>query len=243
MRNAVADAAYYRIGWVNMETRAESGREQPAPGATPAATATPAPTPVGRDYDTNDDGLIEIASLAQLDVIRHDLDGEGVFAHAGHAATFPDAMAEMGCLDGCSGYELDANLDFDTDSSGGPGAGDAHWNDGAGWLLVGDPETRFRYNAVFDGNGRMIANLFIRWPEADHIGLFRVAGEDADIRNVRLPGSEYPARIRSAGWWVAMAAASPAAAGLGGWPVTAAGTCPAAALRPRRPATEATWAV
>ena len=273
--DAVVDAAYYRIGWVNMETfravEAEDGREwldvfafhdvvnrgqtaqtlsdlepgvqyafimasvghrfgnaagwsnwtyltttaaevvscpadagapptapgdsgtptpTPEPGATPEATATPAPTPtpVGRDYDTDDDGLIEISSLAQLDVIRHDLDGDGVSAHSGHAAAFPDAMAEMGCLEGCSGYELDANLDFDTDGSGGPGAGDAHWNDGAGWLPVGDPETRFRYNAVFEGNGHTIANLFIRWAEADHIGLFRATGEDAAIRNVRLTG-------------------------------------------------------
>ena len=273
--DAVADAGYYRIGWVNMETfqavQAESGREwldvfafqdvvnrgqtdqtlsdlepgvqyafimasvghrfgnvagwsqwdylttaeaeapscpadagappgapgdsgtptpTPEPGATPAATPTPAPTPtpVGRDYDTDDDGLIEIASLAQLDVIRHDLDGDGVSAHAGHAAAFPNAMADMGCLEGCSGYELDADLDFDTDRSGGPGAGDAHWNDGAGWLPVGDPETRFRYNAVFEGNGHTIANLFIRWAEADHIGLFRATGEDADLRNVRLTG-------------------------------------------------------
>ena len=282
----MADAAYYRIGWVNMETfqavQAEGGREwldvfafqdvvnrrqtaqtisdlepgvqyafiltsvgqrfgnaagwsqwdylttaeaeapscpadagapptapgdsgtptpTPEPGATPAATATPAPTPtpVGRDYDTDDDGLIEIASLAQLDVIRHDLDGDGVSAHSGHAAAFPDAMAEMGCLEGCSGYELDANLDFDTDGSGGPGAGDAHWNDGAGWLPVGDPETRFRYNAVFEGNGHTIANLFIRWAEADHIGLFRATGEDAAIRNVRLTGVRVSGKDRVGG--------------------------------------------
>ena len=101
---------------------------------------------------------------------------------------------------GCSGYELDANLDFDTDSSGGAGAGNAHRNEGAGGLPVGDPETRFQYNAVFDGNGHTVASLFIRRAEADHIGLFRVAGEDADIRNVRLPGAECRAKIRSAGW-------------------------------------------
>ena len=56
----------------------------------------------------------------------------------------------MGCRHyECAGYELDADLDFDTDGSGGPGAGNTHWNEGAGWLPVGDPETRFRYNAVF----------------------------------------------------------------------------------------------
>ena len=103
----------------------------------------------------------------------------------------------MGCRHyECAGYELDADLDFDTDGSGGPDAGDAHWNDGAGWLPVGDPETRFRYNAVFDGNGHTNANLFIRWAEADHSGLFRATGEDADIRNGRLTGI----RVSGKGW-------------------------------------------
>ena len=34
------------------------------------------------DYDADDDGLIEIATLAQLDAVRHDLDGDGVPAGA-----------------------------------------------------------------------------------------------------------------------------------------------------------------
>ena len=272
----MADAAYYRIGWVNMETfqvvEAEDGREwldvfafhdvvnrgqtaqtlsdlepgvqyafimasvgqrfgnaagwsnwtyltttaaevvscpanagtppgapgdsgtptpTPEPGATPAATATPTPTPApaaDRDYDTDDDGLIEIASLAQLDVIRHDLDGDGVSVHADYAAAFPNAMEEMGCFAGCSGYELAANLDFDTNGSGRADAGDAYWNAGEGWLPIGDPETDFRFNTTFDGNGHTIANLYIRWPDADHIGLFRAAGDDAVIRNLGLTG-------------------------------------------------------
>ena len=29
------------------------------------------------DYDTDDDGLIEIASLVQLNAVRYDLDGNG----------------------------------------------------------------------------------------------------------------------------------------------------------------------
>ena len=271
--DAVADAAYYRIGWVNMETfravQAEGGREwldvfafhdvvnrgqtvqtlsdlepgvqyafiatsvghrfgnaagwsewtylttaaaeapscpadagttpdepregtptpTPEPGATPAATATPAPTPtpVGRDYDTDNDGLIEITSLAQLNVIRHDLDGDGVSTHAGHAAAFPNAARGMGCRHyECAGYELDADLDFDTNGNGEADAGDAYWDDGAGWLPIGDPETQFRYNAVFDGNGHTISNLFIRWTDTSHIGFFRATGGNAVIRNLGL---------------------------------------------------------
>ena len=169
----------------------------PAPGATPAATPTPAPTPtpVGRDYDTDNDGLIEITSLAQLDVIRHDLDGDGVSTHADHAAAFPDAARGMGCRHyECAGYELDADLDFDTNGNGEADEGDAYWDDGAGWLPIGDPETQFRYNAVFDGNGHTISNLFIRWREANYIGLFRATGADADIRNVQLAGVEVSGR-------------------------------------------------
>ena len=278
--DAVADAAYYRIGWVNMETfravQAEGGREwldvfafhdvvnrgqtdqtlsdlapgvqyafiaasvghrfgnaagwsdwtylttttaeatscpadagtepgapgdggtptpTPQPGATPAATATATPTPTpapaagaaaSGDYDADNDGLIEITSLAQLYVIRYDLDGDGVSVHADYAAAFPNAMDEMGCFAGCSGYELAANLDFDTNGSGAADAGDAYWRDGAGWLPIGDRERQFRYNAIFDGNGHTIANLFIRWLEVGPVGLLWATGEDADIRNVRL---------------------------------------------------------
>ena len=161
----------------------------PQPGATATAAPTPTPAPAAdRDYDTDDDGLIEITSLAQLDVIRHDLDGDGVSVHADYAAEFPNAMDEMGCFAGCSGYELAANLDFDTNGSGAADAGDAYWNEGEGWLPIGDPETDFRFNTTFDGNGHTIANLYIRWTDASHIGLFRAAGDDAVIRNLGLTG-------------------------------------------------------
>ena len=162
----------------------------PTPTATPAATATPVPTPTptpaGRDYDTDDDGLIEIASLAQLDVIRHDRDGDGVSDYVGYAAAFPNAMADMGCVKGCSGYELTADLDFAPNGNSLFDAGDTYWNDGAGWLPIGEPETPFRYNAVFDGNGHTIANLYIRRADAGHIGFFRATGADAVIRNLGL---------------------------------------------------------
>ena len=45
----------------------------------PTDTATvPLPTaPQGGDYDADNDGLIELRSLGQLDVIRYDMDGDG----------------------------------------------------------------------------------------------------------------------------------------------------------------------
>ena len=177
--------------WATLTLAAASGTTS-CPTATaspPDNGATPTLTPAANvDYDTDDDGLIEIASLAQLDVIRHDLDGNSVSAHADHAAAFPNALDGMGCLGPCQGYELTADLDFDTNGNGRPDAGDAYWDGGHGWLPIGDPETEFRYNTIFDGGGHTIANLFIYWTDGNHAGLFRVTGEYAEIRNVRLTG-------------------------------------------------------
>ena len=117
-------------------------------GAAPAAPAQTATV----DYDVDDDGLIEIATLARLDAVRHDLDGDGAPTAAGaatYAAAFPDAAAGMGCDGGCAGYELTADLDFDTDGSGAAGAGDAYWNGGAGWTPIGDVDSPF--DAIFEG--------------------------------------------------------------------------------------------
>ena len=142
------------------------------------------------DYDTDDDGLIEIDTLAQLDAVRRDLDGDGVPASgaASYRAAFADAVDRLGCagIDGCTGYELAANLDFDTNGSGGPDAGDAYWNSGVGWEPIGTDSRPFA--ATFDGNGRTIANLFIDVDSVDRTGLFGQAGPSSRIRGVGLTG-------------------------------------------------------
>ena len=127
------------------------------------------------DYDADDDGLIEIVTLAQLDAVRHDLDGDGVPAGsaapgaAAHAAAFPDAAEGMGCPGAaCVGYELAADLDFDTDGSGAADAGDAFWNGGAGWRPLGTFDEPF--TATFAGNGRTVSHLFVGG--GDNAGLF-----------------------------------------------------------------------
>ena len=162
----------------------------PTPTLAPTATPTPTPTPVavGTDYDQDNDGLIEIANLAQLDAVRYDLDGDGVSANAdSYAAAFPNAAAGMGCANQqCRGYELAANLDFDTDGSGQINKGDTYWNDGDGWSPIGGVSSPF--NTVLDGNGRTIANLHIDRTDTDDIGLLGAAGGNAVIRNVRLTG-------------------------------------------------------
>ena len=110
------------------------------------------------DYDTDDDGLIDITTLAQLDAIRYDLDGNGIIADADDAAAylraFPgrktDAPNANGCDSDdnltptpsvCIGYELMNDLDFDENGDGLiTAAGDpTYWNGGAGWMPIGQP--------------------------------------------------------------------------------------------------------
>jgi hypothetical protein len=61
------------------------------------------------DYDSDNDGLIEVDSLAQLNAIRWDLDGDGAPDQnsnaASYAAAFPEAPATLGCPRTCQGYE------------------------------------------------------------------------------------------------------------------------------------------
>ena len=195
--------------------------------------------PPAVDYDVDDDGLIEVSSLAQLNAIRWDLDGDGAadvypadqHGRTGHdpdgatklAAAFPDAVAGMGCpSDGCVGYELVADLDFDTNANGQADAGDAFWNGGKGWFplmggeairdeganerfadhvrtsYLGDrPNPRARmFTGVFEGNGRTIANLFIDDPDRRYVGLFGYVGPGAHVRNVGLPALNSDSEVR-----------------------------------------------
>ena len=137
------------------------------------------------DYDADDDGLIEVSGLVQLNAIRWDLDGDGSSTGPGHAAAFPGASGGMGCpTGGCTGYELTADLDFDTDGSGSADSGDDYWNDGSGWAPIGDSANHFR--AAFEGNGHTLSNLFIDRGATNRVGLFGHTAARSVIRNVVL---------------------------------------------------------
>ena len=151
----------------------------PTPAPTPQTTPTPRPTPTGAgDYDADKDGLIEISNLTQLNAIRWDLDGDGSHIPR-YAAAFPDAMPGMGCPSDCAGYELVADLDFDTNSNGEVDEGD--YNDGTKWLPIGDESRSF--NTTFDGNWHTISNLHT---SGRYLGLFGTTGEASKIRRVGL---------------------------------------------------------
>ena len=149
----------------------------------------------GYDFDSDDDGLIEVCNLAQLSAVRYDLDGDGSpsgsdieGAAASYQAAFPGIAANgPGCpQSGCTGYELTADLDFDTNANGKADSGDTYWNNGKGWPAIGE------YTAVFDGNGQSISNLHftskgLRAPGVgERRGLFDKLGATGVIRNVML---------------------------------------------------------
>ena len=149
------------------------------------------------DYDSDGDGLIEVSTLAQLDAIRWDLDGDGNSLNSGYANAFSGAAANMGCPSGgCSGYELSAVLDFDTDASGSVDRLDGFWNSGLGWDPIGTYNRPFR--AVFDGNGHEISNLFID-RTTDNVGLFGYVGDSALLVDVKLTGAAVTTSGRFAG--------------------------------------------
>ena len=127
------------------------------------------------DYDLDDDGLIEINDLADLHEIRNNLDGSTLY---GDSSGCPDS--------GCSGFELTADLDFDTNADGVMDAGDDYWNDGDGWEPLGDYNDPF--TAVFEGNGYRILNLYIDRSTTSSVGLFAYV-QGADVRNLGLSGA------------------------------------------------------
>ena len=146
---------------------------------------------IGNDYDGDDDGLIAIATLAQLDAVRHDLDGDGTATAGAYATAFPLPVAGMGCpASGCRGYELTTDLDFDQNGDERITAADAaYWNGGAGWVPIGQGTDRASdrdFRATLQGNGHAIARLFIHRSAREFVGLFRRVGGGARVEGLAL---------------------------------------------------------
>ena len=177
--------------------------------ATPTATLTATPTvpPLNADYDVDNDGLIEIRTLAQLNAVRYDLDGDGkrgsVSASdwATYTTAFLNAASDMGCQltdhdsdaatpqqATCTGYELMMDLDFDTDRDGDVDSSDTYPN----WTPIGTDVNPF--NATFKGNiidGVMpkISNLTVN-STSGRVGLFGETGANAHIESVGIANAK-----------------------------------------------------
>ncbi len=155
--------------------------------ASPQVAVTVVTTAGNTDYDTDNDGLIEVKSLDHLNAIRWDLDTTGASTDPNrYAQAFPDAAVHMGCANRfCTGYELAADLSFDTNNNGRVDSGDDYWNGSVGWLPIGLSDSPFV--GLFDATGHSIDRLWIRRGSGGAIpGLFGVVGESGEIRGARL---------------------------------------------------------
>ena len=131
-----------------------------------------------RNIDVDSDGLIEIYDLESLNEMRYQLDGSG------HKTSASASKNTKGCPEsGCIGYELVKDLDFKVADSYRDNIVDTTWTTSTGWQPIGSVSNRF--SGVFEGNGFMIANLYINRNRAT-IGLFEVTAETAKINNIKL---------------------------------------------------------
>ena len=159
----------------------------------------PAPTPLvfiegaNGEYDSDGDRLIEISNLEQLNAVRYDLsNGNGRPDDSDDArdyrAAFPTSAGASVCDRACLGYELARSLDFNSPDSYSAGEVDPEWNGGDGWLPIND--NRSGLNAVFEGNGHTISNLYIHRQNTASVGLFARVGDSGIIRNARVVNAE-----------------------------------------------------
>lgn len=126
------------------------------------------------NVDQDGDGLIEISTLEELNQIRDQRDGS---SFSGNSAGCPET--------GCIGYELTADLDFDTSSDGSFNADDSFWNDGSGFEPIGTSDAPF--SAVFEGNGHTL-NHFYTNRSGDYVSFFGKTSS-ATIQNLTVSGT------------------------------------------------------
>ena len=165
------------IAWVEPTETAEDVSEAPDRALKTLRAAT-------TDYDTDDDGLIEIDSAAKLAVVQHDLNGDGTVDDATNDQTaydtaYPNALAAMGCKDTnndsspgpCIGYELTADITLT-----------------GSWTPIGNISTSIcvcGYTAkYFEGNGHTISGLSINQNGFEDVGFFREIESTATVRNL-----------------------------------------------------------
>ncbi|WP_108944586.1 beta strand repeat-containing protein [Shewanella halifaxensis] len=129
------------------------------------------------DVDIDDDGLIEIYTLADLDAMRNDLSGGSLNGVTAGCAGLTDGS-------GCNGYELMADLDFDTNGNGDL-SDESYYNAGEGWLPIGSSADKFTAN--FDGNGYTISNLMINRPNQDYQALLGYVST-ISVSNINIGG-------------------------------------------------------
>ena len=164
------------------------------------------------DYDTDNNGLIDVSTLEQLNAIRWDLDGDGAVDsgnQSNYGIAFPTAAGgtTYGVITcgndppACAGYELMNSLDFndtDPDMVGNQFSkwakdcssncvtgtqADGSTTDNIGWEPIGGRYNPNPFVATFDGGSNTISNLYID-RSTDYVGLFGYIGTGGEVRDL-----------------------------------------------------------
>ena len=155
--------------------------------------------------DSDGDGLIDVDNLDQLYEMVSDWDGNGAadYNYARYSAAFPAATDGPACISGhtCQGYELTRNLDFnDPDSYASGSTNMAAWAKGDGSSVGWIPHYA-SFSGTFDGNGHVIANLYVDDDRnlGDYAGLFWWIGHGGVVRNLGLVGVDITVDVIAGG--------------------------------------------
>ena len=128
-----------------------------------------------RVIDEDNDGLVDINYLEDLDAIRYQLDGSG------YRADDKSLKVTSGCpSEGCRGYELLRDLDFnDSGSYRDADANMGRWTSSDTWQPIAGT-LGGSFIGMFKGNNKTIANLRVRRSG----GLFATIGSDDRVAHV-----------------------------------------------------------
>lgn len=128
-----------------------------------------------RDYDLDNDGLIEIKDLGDLQAIGIS-NGQSLYGQNNGCRMTNGFPSTPDCV----GFELMRDLDFDSNQNGKFDKDDAYWNGSEGWEPIA------LSGAAFEGNGFAIRNLTINRPTAGEQGLFKYISSNSYVRNLAL---------------------------------------------------------
>lgn len=141
------------------------------------------------DVDADSDGLVDIRTLAELNLLRFSGDGFGIRRNYGASADTSGCPGRL--VDGqwqalCQGAELLADINFDTNADGKIDAADPYGQFSLPWLPIGN--FNYPFSAIFDGNGFSIKNLSMLKNLEGEGGLFGTC-YGARIMNLALAGA------------------------------------------------------
>ena len=127
-----------------------------------------------KDYDTDNDGLIEIKTAGQLNAVRWDTDGDGDPSRGYYldAGAFAGAAQGMGCpVSGCVGYEIGIDTRGETTIN---------------LSSYTDWEPIPSFSGTLDGNGHTVSGLTISDRRVAGAGLFAEVASSGKVRNLGL---------------------------------------------------------